>query len=86
MAIQQKRVTVTTSPTLVVGNGQSPIIVRVHNATTGSIFLGNSNVTSADGYHLESTESLEMTLVHGNALYGIVASGTKDMTVMWQEL
>jgi hypothetical protein len=86
MAVQQKRVSVGTSPTLIIGNGENPIICRVHNATTGSIYLGGSDVTTSTGYHLESTESMEITLVHANSLFGIVTSGTKDLTVIWQEV
>jgi hypothetical protein len=86
MAIQQKRVTCTTTPTLILGNGESPLVVKVHNASGNAIYLGGGDVTSTTGYHLESTESLDITLVHSNSLYGVTASGSHAVTVIWQAL
>jgi hypothetical protein len=86
MAVQQKRSTITTTPTLIVGGIANPLICRIHNTTNGAVYLGGPGVTTSNGYHLEATESFELTLIHGNSLYGVTASGSKDITVMWQEM
>jgi len=80
MAISSAQITVTTSPTLLVAGDYSPEEVHFHSSS-GTIFLGDSNVTSSTGYRMDSGDK---TIVqnHENTIYGITSTGTAIMNVL----
>jgi len=55
--------------------------VLVHDPTA-DVYLGGSDVTTADGVLVPAGESLSIDLGPGDMLYAIVASGTPTVKVM----
>ena len=75
------QVTVTTSATLLVTANRADQMVYLHSGS-GTIYLGNSNVTTATGYRMDNGDKLSMQLGDNEALYAITASGTPTVYVM----
>ena len=86
MPLNSGVVTCTTSPTLVFNAGSSIQLLNLHNSSNSVIYIGGSNVSVTNGYHLKSTESLTLTLLPGNSIYGLVETSTKDLAFFVQEL
>jgi hypothetical protein len=86
MALLSKVVTCTTSPTLAFNAGASGSLLHLHNSSGGVIYIGGSDVSVSNGYHLSNTENLFITLLPGNSLYGRAGSGTKDLAFFVQDL
>jgi hypothetical protein len=80
------KVTVTTSPTLVVPKDDKPRTIYIHNSAGVIIYLGGANVTTSNGYHLGNGESQELFVPTNETLYGIVAAGTHDLKVLTPDL
>ena len=81
MATESAHVTVATTATLIRrAYGAEDLAVRNLDASL-AIAVGGADVTVATGYPLAAGEGLGMTLGGGEALYGVVASGTA--TVAW---
>jgi hypothetical protein len=80
MAISSAQITVTTSPTLLVAADYAAEEVHFHSSS-GTIFLGDSNVTSSTGYRMDNGDK---TIVqnHENTIYGITSTGTAIMNVL----
>lgn len=58
----------------VVEPSTQPQLVQLHNATKASneyIFLGNDTLTLANGYHMDSGESIQIILSPGDDLYAM---------------
>jgi hypothetical protein len=66
--------------------GANPIKLNLHNSSGGVIYVGGANVSSANGYHLSNTESLELTLLSGNSLFGLSGSGSRDIAWFEQDI
>ena len=75
------QVTVTTSATLLVTANRADQMVYLHSGS-GTIYLGNSNVTTATGYRMDNGDKLSMQLGDNEALYAIASSGTPTVYVM----
>ena len=88
MAVKTSAVTVGTSATeltfeTVRGQGQDPTHFAVfNNDATVDLFIGGSDVTTANGYVIRAKTGLSWPLVSGEQVHGIVASGTLDARVM----
>lgn len=83
MAISSNQVTVTTSATrLDPSTGVPTGAVLVRNRGSAAVYLGGSNVTTANGFQLDAGESVPMDIRSGDALYGVVASGTQTVHVL----
>lgn len=91
MALATAAVTVATTATLLATGGggavaapyDQPTVITVKPATAGtgdSVFIGGSGVTTANGLPLGGGMSFD--LAAGEALYGIVASGTVAVRVL----
>jgi hypothetical protein len=78
-------VTVTTSPTLLISADNQNRICYLHS-TSGSTFLGDSEVTSSTGLHLPNNQTIEIHLPLGETLYGITSSGTTNVRVLTPDL
>lgn len=80
MPIISNRITVTTSPTqlLIPNNGSiaAPITGSILNLGPSDIDLGGETVVSGSGYLLRVGGTFDLDLIHGDVLYGVVASGT----------
>ena len=58
-----------------------PIEVHVHSAS-GSIYLGDSTVTTSTGYRLDNGDKAVFTIADHTALYAISASGSQTVYVL----
>jgi hypothetical protein len=87
VAIDHERVSVGTEAT-VLGNAdrdRDGFTVNVQNPTGSgaTVFVGGADVTTADyGYSLAAGSEVAVELLKGEALYGIVASGTLTVNVL----
>lgn len=85
MGVRATRVNVGTSPTALTGSssdyhsGQSGL---VRNRGANTVYVGGSDVTTAQGFRLDPGESIPLDLFDGEALYGRVASGTETCDVL----
>lgn len=72
MAVDQGRVTVTTTAT--------EVVVGVRGAGTvkfsADVCVGGPDVTTANGFPLSAGDTLSLDLARSDALYAITASGT----------
>ena len=82
MGVQASRVTVTTSPTLLVGETQSPKTIIVSGASLQSIFVGDSAVTTTSGVAADHLKGLAIRLGQTDKLYGVVGNSTTDIQVL----
>ncbi|NBV01627.1 MAG: hypothetical protein EBS14_00315 [Burkholderiaceae bacterium] len=57
--------------------------VWIHNSS-GALYIGASNVTTANGYKLDTDDKMELPVGDNEGLYGIVASGTNTVYVLKQ--
>jgi len=80
MAIITKQVAVT---------GTSQSIISVDNVTRDvllhakhEIFIGNSGVTSTNGYILDNGDVLRLSLVDGEDLWAVTSGGTGTLHVL----
>ena len=79
-------VTVTTTATLVVPKDDKPRTVYIHNSAGVTVYVGNSAVTTSNGFHLGNGESQELFIPTNETLYGIVAVGSHDVKVLTPDL
>jgi hypothetical protein len=90
MPLNTKQVTVGTAAVNILSPVDNPIHVLLHNAEKSSNefiwFGGNADVTTSTGAHLDDSETYQLILFPGNALWAITNSGTKNLHVMWQVL
>jgi hypothetical protein len=77
------QVTVTTTATLLVAATGFDQTVWLHNSG-GVMYIGASNVTTANGYKLDNDDKMELPVGDNEGLYGIVASGTNTVFVLKQ--
>jgi hypothetical protein len=73
--------TVTSTATLLVTANRADQLVYLHSSS-GTIYLGNSDVTTSTGYRMDNGDKLSMQLSDNESLYGIVTSGTATMMVL----
>ena len=74
------------SAVLIKKAGSNPIKLNLHNSSGGVIYVGGSNVSSSNGYHLSNNEGLDLTLLSGNSLYGLSGSGSRDIAWFEQDI
>jgi len=74
------------SAVLIKKAGSNPIKLNLHNSSGGVIYLGGSNVSSSNGYHISNAENLDLTLLSGNSLYGLSGSGSRDIAWFEQDI
>lgn len=85
MSVSQQAVLVGTAATRLdpITDGNIPkgsCVVRNNGAAT--VYIGTSTVTTSNGFPLESGREIAADLAAGDALYGIVASGTVECRVL----
>jgi hypothetical protein len=78
------QVTITTTASIIV-SANSYKNVYLHNLGGGAIYLGGSNVTTANGYKLDNGDKLTLIIGDTEALYGVAASGTHTLAVLAQK-
>jgi CBS domain-containing protein len=78
------QVTVTTTATLLVAANIMDQTVWLHNLGGGVVYLGDANVTTANGYKMDNGDKMQVPVGDNEGLYGIVASGTHTMAILRQ--
>jgi len=73
--------TVTTSATLLIAADNQQRICYLHSGS-GSVYIGGSDVTAANGIHLTSGTTMEISVPFNETIYGITSSGTNTMRVL----
>jgi len=83
MSIASSRVTVATTPTLIVAADSDGCRVVLHNQNATAIIIGASGVTTTTGLALQDTHGpIEFVIPPFGELYGIVATGTVVVQVL----
>ena len=84
MALRQTKFTVTDTPQVIAKNTGAVAKIRVYIVNTGGthdLFIGDSSVTSSNGYVLGKFQStginnrFQIDLFSGDSLYGVCSSG-----------
>jgi hypothetical protein len=84
--------TITSTAQIVVPANIAYQSAYLHNGTGGGhggggavgIFIGNADVTSANGYLLDGEDKLTVLIGDNEALYAVTASGTATLYVLNQ--
>lgn len=83
MTIATAQVTVAATATAIVAAVNTPTLVSVHVPTGGvTVFVGGSTVSTTTGLHVPAATTKDVQLWPGDALYGIVATGTQAVGVL----
>jgi hypothetical protein len=84
MSIQTQPVAVAVTATRLDSTAEGTALSQcmVKNVGTATVYIGGSNVTTANGFPLEIGEAATCDLGRNEALFGIVASGTQNVRVM----
>ena len=87
MAISTGHVLVSTVPIQIDGISTNPSRLLIHNMdNTKTLFIGNGDVSIANGLGIQKLDSVEITLNPGEALYGISETGSHLVTWLRQTL
>lgn len=73
--------TVTTSPTLVIAADNKERHCYVHSGT-GSVYIGNSTVTSSTGLHLPNGTTMALVIPANETLYAVAGSSSQTMITL----
>jgi len=88
MAIAHARISITTAETLLskTAAGKDGQTILIQNPSGGNtVYLGGTGVTSSDyGYILLAGTDMSVDLQNGESFYGIVASSTQTVNVLYQ--
>ena len=86
MTLSTAHISVTTSPTLLCAPDDMSQRVTIHNnESSQQVFIGDSDVTTSTGVHLDGKEERQITLNPGEGLWGISAN-TNSVSVMIQRM
>jgi len=79
MAVTSANYTITTTPSQVfIGNGATNVYLH---SSSGTCFLGDSNVTPTTGYQMDSGDKLVLS-THESAIYAVTSTGTTIVKVL----
>ena len=79
MAVTSANYTITTTPSQVfMGNGATNVYLH---SSSGTCFLGDSNVTPSTGYQMDSGDKLVIS-THESAIYACTSTGTTIVKVL----
>jgi hypothetical protein len=80
MAIITSQVTVTTTRQSIVAvdNVQRDVLLHAKHA----VYVGNSGVTSSNGYLLDNGDEIRLSLTEGEDLWAVSGSGTGTLHVL----
>jgi len=73
--------TVTTTPTLIVPADNINRTVYLHTGT-GSVYIGGSDVTSADGVHLQNGTTIQLFIPLSETLYAVTGSSSQTLITL----
>jgi hypothetical protein len=78
-----RQVTITTTPTIIVPANIADQTALLH-ATNNNLFIGGSDLTTANGYLVDHKDKLTIQVGDHEGLYGVVSSGTTTVSVLYQ--
>lgn len=78
-----RQVTITTTPTIIVPANIADQTALLH-ATNDDLFIGGSDLTTANGYLVDHKDKLTIQVGDHEGLYGVVSSGTTTVSVLYQ--
>jgi hypothetical protein len=82
MAISTGHTSVLTTPSQVDGQSTNPSRIRIFNASNDkTVYIGNGDVTIANGFGLTKLEQLDITLNPGESLF--VVAEAAGATIQW---
>jgi len=79
MAVFNNQITITTSAQQIVAADVAAETIYIH--TTGTVYLGDANVTSSNGYRMDSGDKVVINN-HETALYAVASAGTPNIYIM----
>ena len=56
--------------------------INLHNASGNNMFLGGSDVSTSNGYHLPNNTDVVVRVQQDNELWGLMATGTGSIHVL----
>lgn len=77
------QVSVGTTATLLVAANFMDQTVWLHNSG-GALYVGDSTVTTANGFKLDTGDKMELPVGDNEGLYGIVTSGSNTVFILKQ--
>ena len=80
MATTNSQVTVTTTAQTIVNLDNVTQYVHLH--TKGATYIGNSNVTTSNGFLLDNDDHLVMTIAQGCSLSAVATTGSHTLYVL----
>lgn len=72
----------TTTPTLICAADDRNRECYIQNSGGQTIYIGNSNVSTGNGYQLSNNAQLVVQVPAGETIYAIVASSTNVITIL----
>lgn len=79
MAISSAVYTVTTTPSIVyIGDGATKAYLH---SSSGTCYLGGSDVTSSTGYQMDSGDKLTID-THESSIYAVTSTGTTILKIL----
>lgn len=84
--LTSQALTIGTTASRVAVAGSSPLHLDLHNESGQAVYIGQSDVTSSTGFHIDSHEHFQITLYGGNEIYACTASNTATLICMGQQL
>ncbi len=80
--ISNAKITCLTTPTLLVSADTDGCRVLIHKEQAHSIYIGDSNVTTANGFLFDHDGTIDISLPANAKLYGCSTSGTEIAYVL----
>ena len=75
--------TVTTTAAMVIAADDKQRTCYIHVIGAGTVYLGNSTVTSTDGFLTEKNAvPLELVVPQNETVWAVVASGTENLRIL----
>ena len=82
VAVVTTSVTVATTPTLLYTSVGSSQVQLLNTSATADVFIGNSLVSTSNGFKIAASGSLtNVNLDHNESLYGVVSAATGTVAV-----
>lgn len=78
------QVTVGATATLLVASTGFDQTVWLHNSGGGIVYLGDSGVTTTNGYKLDNGDKMQLLVGDHEGLYGVTTAGTNTVGVLKQ--
>ena len=83
LPVESGRITVGTTPIQVDGLGVSPIRIFIHNEdSTKTLFLGNGNVSTLNGFGIDKSSVQDFMLFPGQSLWMVSESSGHQVSYL----